>query len=70
MVASIDFDLSADSLAFGCTLTQVTESGSIPTALASAGHIWRAASHGGMPILRPARPAGPSMPELFSQYMP
>ena len=60
-------DLRAEILAFGWTFTQVTDSGSMPTALAKAGHICRAASHGGLPILWPAKSATPVMPALFFQ---
>ena len=51
-------------------LTQVTDFGSMPFALANAGHITRAPSAAGLPIFLPAKSLMPLMPELFSQYMP
>ena len=51
-------------------LTQVTEFGSMPFALASAGQIVRAPSPAGLPIFLPARSLTDLIPELFSQYMP
>ena len=51
-------------------LTQVTELGSMPLALASAGHMVRAPSPAGLPIFLPARSLTDLMPELFSQYRP
>ena len=50
--------------------TQVTDFGSMPFALASAGHITRAPSAAGLPIFLPGKSLTPLMPELFSQYMP
>ena len=50
--------------------TQVTDFGSMPFALASAGHIARAPSPAGLPIFLPGKSLMPLMPELFSQYMP
>ena len=51
-------------------LTQVTDAGSMPLALASAGQIVRAPSPAGLPIFLPARSFTDLMPELFSQYRP
>src|SRR5262245_33607903 len=70
VVASIVFALRAPSLALASMLTQVTEAGSMPTFLASAGHIVRAPSPAGLPIFLPARSRTSLMPELLSQYRP
>ncbi|MNT64708.1 hypothetical protein D3C72_2026290 [compost metagenome] len=64
---STDLLFSAATLACGLTLTKVTLAGSSPTFLAKAGHMRRAASPGGLPILRPAKSFGPLMPEDLSQ---
>jgi hypothetical protein len=51
-------------------LTQVTELGSTPLILASAGQSARCASPAGTPMRLPAKSLTPVIPELFSQYMP
>ena len=70
MVTSIDLAFSDASLALASMFTQVTDFGSMPLALASAGHMTRAPSAAGLPIFLPAKSLTPLMPELFSQYMP
>jgi len=50
--------------------TQVTDFGSMPFALASAGHMVRAPSAAGLPIFLPGKSLMPRMPELLSQYRP
>src|SRR6266851_1730506 len=67
VVASMVLALSAPSLALASILTQVTDAGSMPTFLASAGHMVRAPSPAGLPIFLPARSFTPVMPELLSQ---
>src|SRR5215510_1248879 len=67
VVTSIACALSAPSLALASILTQVTELGSSPLALASAGHMVRAPSPAGLPIFLPAMSLTPVIPELFSQ---
>lgn len=62
--------LSAASFALGSMLTQVTDFGSMPLALASAGQTARAPSPAGLPIFLPGKSLMPRMPELLSQYMP
>ena len=64
---SMDFALSAESLALASMFTQVTDFGSMPFALASAGHMVRAPSAAGLPIFLPGKSLMPLMPELFSQ---
>src|ERR1043165_969451 len=70
VVASTVFAFSAPSLALASMLTQVTELGSMPTILASAGHMVRAPSPAGLPIYLPAMSWTVLMPELLSQYRP
>jgi len=65
-VSGLDHHCAA-ILAVGPTLTKLTASGAMPAALAKAGHITRAASPGGLPILWPGKSFGPLMPVLFSQ---
>src|SRR6476660_4422499 len=62
VVASIAFDLRAESLELASMLTQVTEFGSMPARLASAGHMVRAPSPAGLPIFLPAKSLMPVMP--------
>src|SRR5450756_1519607 len=66
-VASTVFALRAPSLELASMLTHVTELGSMPLALASAGHIVRAPSPAGLPIFLPARSLMLLMPLLLSQ---
>ena len=70
VVTSTVCALSAPSLALASMLTQVTELGSMPAFLASAGHMVRAPSPAGLPIFLPGKSLTPVMPELLSQYMP
>ncbi len=58
------------ALDFSTGTVTLTEAGSTPTFLASAGHMVRAPSPAGLPIFLPARSFTLAMPELLSQYSP
>src|SRR3954449_10512208 len=57
-------DFSAASLALASIFTHVTDLGSMPFALASAGHITRAPSAAGVAIFFPAKSFMPLMPAV------
>ena len=55
-------DIRLGILACGAMLTNLTLSTGMPTAWAKAGHMTRAASPGGLPMLWPGKSFGPVMP--------